>query len=152
MSDEFDDLPMRPIVRDRSQQRHEPRGRLLSRIPNLIAEFYRTATSPMRAKLLECLLQPIGPLGLAAIAAGAFGEILRRGNYTRLAVSPEDATLVSADQMLELARYVEQCNPETFQKIASVLAESPVGFAGLGCSVLLIALQAWRTRGSGHES
>jgi hypothetical protein len=47
---------------------------------------------------------------------------------------------------------VEQCNPETFQKIASVLAESPVGFAGLGSSVLLIALQAWRTRGSGHES
>jgi len=151
MSDEFDDLPMRTIVRDRSQQRHEPRGRLLSRIPELIAEFYRTATSPLRAKLLECLLQPVGPLGLVVIAAGAFGELLRRGNYARLAVLPEDATRISADQMLELARYVEQCSPETFLKIASVLAENPVGFAGLGSSVLLIGLRAWRTRGSVDE-
>jgi hypothetical protein len=151
MSDEFDDLPAQPIARDRSQLHDEPRGRLLHRIPELIAEVYRTATSPLRAKLLECLLQPVGPLGLVAIAAGAFGEFLHRGNYMRLAVSPEDATRVSADQMLELARYVEQCNPETFQRIASLLAERPVGFAGLGASVLLIALQAWRSRDSGHE-
>jgi hypothetical protein len=151
MSDEFDDLPVQSIARDMSQQRREPQGRLLSRIPELIAEVYRTATSPLRARLLECLLQPIGPLGLVAIAAGAFGEFLRRGNYARLAISPEDASRVSADQMLELARYVEQCNPETFQKIASVLAERPVGIAGLAGSLLLIALQAWRSRGAGQE-
>jgi len=78
-----------------------------------------------------------------AIAAGAFGELLRRGNYARLTVSLEDASRISAGQMLELARYVQQCNPETFQQITSVLADSPVGFAGLGGSVLLIALRAW---------
>jgi len=80
---------------------------------------------------------------LVAIAAGAFGELLRRGNYARLTVSLEDASRISAGQMLELARYVQQCNPETFQQITSVLADSPVGFAGLGGSVLLIALRAW---------
>jgi hypothetical protein len=143
MSDEFDDLPMQTIARDRAQQRDEPRGRMLSRIPELIAEVYRTAALPLRAKLLECLLQPVGPLGLVAIAAGTFGELLRRGNYARLTVSLEDASRISADQMLELARYVQQCNPETFQQITSVLADSPVGFAGLGGSVLLIALRAW---------
>jgi len=144
MSDEFDDLPVQSILRDTSQQGPEPQGHRLSRIPELISEVYRSATSPLRARLLECLLQPIGPLGLVAIAAGAFGEFLRRGNYARLAVSPEDASRVSADQMLELARYVEQCNPETFQKIASVMAEIPVGIAGLGGSALLFALLAWR--------
>lgn len=151
MSDEFDDLRVQAIARDRSQLLHEPRARLLGRIPELIAEVYRTATSPLRVTLLECLLRPVGPLGLVAIAAGAFGEFLRRGNTTRLSVSPEDASHVSADQMLELARYVEQCNPETFTQIASLLTESPVGIAGLGGSLLLIAVQAWHNRGPGHE-
>jgi DNA-binding MurR/RpiR family transcriptional regulator len=70
----------------------------------------------------------------------------------RLAISPEDAARVSADQMLELARYVEQSNPETFQQIASLLAENPVGMAGLGGSVLLIALRAWRIRRAGLDA
>jgi hypothetical protein len=151
MADEFDDLVVQAIARDRPQGRHQSRARQLSRIPELIAEVYRTATSPLRVKLLECLLQPIGPLGLVAIAAGAFGEFLHRRNCIQLAVSPEDATRVSADQMLELARYVQQCNPETFQRLAALLAESPVGIAGMGGSVLLIALRAWRNRSSGQE-
>ena len=151
MSDEFDDLPVKTVAHDGSPPRHEARARLLSRMPELIAEVYRTATSPLRAKLLECLLQPVGPLGLVAIAAGAFGEFLYRRSAMKPAVSPEDAARVSADQMLELARYVEQCSPETFQKIASLLAESPVGMAGIGGSVLLIALRAWRLRGLGQD-
>ena len=152
MSDEFDDLQVQALLHDGVQPHQEPRGRLLSRIPELIAEVYRTATAPLRARLLECLLKPIGPLGLVAIATGAFGAFLQRGNYMRLAISPEDAARVSADQMLELARYVEQSNPETFQQIASLLAENPVGMAGLGGSVLLIALRAWRIRRAGVDA
>jgi hypothetical protein len=151
MSDEFDDLPVRSVRPEGSQDSHRQRGRELNRLPELIADVYRAATSPLRARLLECLLQPVGPLGLVVIAAGAFGELLRRGNYTRLAVSPEDVTRISADQMLELARYVEQSNPETFQRIASLLAEHPVGMAGLGGSVLLLAMQALSVYGSTRE-
>jgi hypothetical protein len=151
MSDEFDDLQVRSVRPEASQDTHKQPGRQLERLPELIADVYRAATSPLRAKLLECLLQPVGPLGLVVIAAGAFGEFLRRGNYTRLAISTEDATRISAAQMLELARYVEQSNPETFQRIASLLAEDPVAIAGLGGSIFLVALQAWRRRGSDHE-
>lgn len=121
-------------------------GGTLSRIPELIADVYRGSTAPLRARLLECLLQPVGPLGLVAIAAGAFGAILHRGGYRHLVVAPEDAVRISADQMLELARYVEQCSPETFQRLATLLAESPASMAGLGASMLLLALQAWRKR------
>jgi hypothetical protein len=148
---EFDDLQVRSVRPEGSQNSHRQRGRQLERLPELIADVHCAATSPLRAKLLECLLQPIGPLGLVVIAAGAFGEFLRRGNYMQLAVSPEDATRISADQMSELARYVEQSNPDTFQRIASLLAEHPVAIAGLGGSVLLVALQAWRTSGPKHE-
>jgi hypothetical protein len=152
MSDEFDDLPVRSVSSEGSQDSQWRRSRPLNRVPELIADVYRAATSPLRAKLLECMLQPLGPLGLVVIAAGAFGELLRRGNYTQLAVSPEDATRISADQMLELARYVEQSNPQTFQRIASLLAEHPVGMAGLGGSVLLLALQGLTVYGSTHEA
>jgi hypothetical protein len=119
-------------------------GRALSRIPELVADVYSGSTAPLRARLLECLLQPVGPLGLVAIAAGAFGTILHRGGYRHLVVAPEDAVRISAEQMLELARYVEQCKPETFQRVATLLAESPVAMAGLGASMLVLALQAWR--------
>ena len=152
MSDEFDDLQLGAFGRERPQLNHGQPVSQLSRIPELIADLYRSATAPLRAKLLECLLLSIGPLGIVVVAAGAFGEFLHRGSCVRLAVSPEDATRISVDQMLELARYVEQSNPETFQQIASLLAEKPVGMAGLGGSVLLIALQTWRGRGSTQES
>ena len=152
MSDEFDDLELQAGGRERPSRNHGQPVPQLSRIPELIADVYRSATAPLRAKLLECLLLPIGPLGLVVIAAGAFGEFLQRGNYMRLAVSPEDAARISADQILELARYVEQSNPEIYQQVASLLAKNPVGMAGLGRSVLLVALQAWRKRGSTQES
>ena len=151
MSDEFDDLPGHAVTRRRPLGSHGPQGETPSRTPELVADAYRTATAPLRAKLLECLLRPIGPLGLVAIAAGAFGEFLHRGRHWQLAISPEDATRISADQMLELARFVEQRNPETFQRIAVLLAGSPVAIAGLGGAVLLVALQAWRKRGSDDE-
>ena len=152
MSDEFDDLHLQPAAGARPQRNHGQSVPQLGRIPELTADVYRSAAAPLRAKLLECLLLPIGPLGLVVIAAGAFGEFLHRGSAMRLTVSPEVAARISADQMLELARYVEQSSPETFQRIASVLIEHPAGMAGLGGSILLMSLQAWRSRGSTQES
>ena len=137
MSDEFDE------VQERVPVRRSRRGRL-SRIPEMVAEVYGAATSPLRARLLECLLQPIGPLGLVAIGAGAFGAFLHRLGDKRLTVSLDEASRITAEQILELARYVEQCSPDTFQQVASVLADSPVAMAGLGSYALLMAVQAWR--------
>jgi hypothetical protein len=146
MSDPSDELiaPASPL--GGTAYGHSARGAALHRIPELIAEVYRSATAPLRTRLLEYLLQPVGPLGLVAIAAGAFGAILHRGGYRQLSVSPEDAARISADQMLELARYVEQCDPQALEHVASLLAESPAGMAGLGGSVLLFAMQSWRAR------
>jgi len=124
----------------------------LNRIPVLIAQAYGAAAAPVRAKLLECLLRAVGPLGLVAIASGAFGGLLHRGSYRRVEVSLEDADRITTDQMLELACFVEQCNPEAFQQIAALLADNPAGMAGLAGSVLLLALHAWRKRGPNRES
>ena len=117
----------------------------------MIADAYNEATAPVRAKLLECLLRPVGPLGLVAIAAGAFGGFLHRGGPSRLDVSLDDAARVTTDQVLELARYVEQSSPDTFLQIASLLVQHPVGIAGVSGSILLLARHAWRHRDAGHR-
>ena len=119
----------------------ESRVRAARRIPELIAEVYSAGPAPLRAGLLECLLQPVGPLALVALAGGTFGRFLHRGRATRPMVLLEDASRISSAQMLELARYVAQRNPDTFRQIASLLAEHPAAIAGASASALLSALQ-----------
>jgi hypothetical protein len=149
MSDEFDDLPEPAARRDRSKRGLQGDG--LSRVPQLIAEVYGAAAAPLRARLLECLLQPVGPLGLVAIAAGTFSGFLHRARSGGPKVSLADAASISGDQMFELARYVEQSSPDTFQQIASLLAERPVGVASVSASVLLLTLHVWRRRRHGRS-
>jgi len=144
MSDEFEPLPA-PVEPSAVAPRRSGVA-ALQRVPELIAEVYRNATAPLRTRLLECLLRPVGPLGVVAIAAGAFGLFLQRGDYRQLTVAPEDAMRISPEQMLELARYVEQASPESFLQIVPLLSDNMVGMAGVTASVLLIALQAWRQR------
>ena len=143
MSDEFDDVaePVRPRTAARQPR---PPG---MPIPELIAEVYAQSATGLRARLIECLLRPVGPLALVTIAAGTFGAFLHRGRQRSVAVSLEDAARISADQMLELARYVEQLSPDTFQQIGSLLADNPIIAASVSSSLLLLALRAWRRRG-----
>jgi hypothetical protein len=152
MSGEFDDVQVETVALDKLRHGVRSGGGRLSRIPVLIAEAYGAAAAPVRITLLECLLRPVGPLALVAIASGAFGALLHRGKYKRIEVSVDDAARITTDQMLDLACFVEQCNPDAFSQVASFLTENPVGIAGLGGSVLLLALQAWRKRESIRES
>ena len=69
----------------------------------------------MRRKLLERLLRP-GSLALAAVASGAFGTFLLRR------VTLEDVARITAEQMAELARFVDQCNPDVLRQLLSMLA------------------------------
>jgi hypothetical protein len=69
MSDEFDDVAEPAGSRTPALQRR----RLSPPIPELIADVYANAAAGLRARLIECLLQPVGPLALVTIAAGTFG-------------------------------------------------------------------------------
>jgi hypothetical protein len=148
MNDGFDDLPAASAQLPAEQLRTRRGVGAILRVPDLVAEVYRNATAPLRGRLLECLLRPVGPLALVAVAAGAFGQFLQRGGYRQVAIAPEDAARISPEQMLELARYVEQASPESLLQIVPLLADHPVGMAGVAASVLLVTLQAWRQRAS----
>lgn len=53
---------------------------------------------------------------------------------------------LSAGQVLELARYVEQKSPESLMQLPKLLADSPLWAGTLSGALLLLALQAWRRR------
>jgi len=87
-----------------------------SALPELIADAYRRAAAPLRRKLLEGMLRPVGSLALAAIASGAFSAFLLRH------VTLEDVARITAEQLVELARFVAQVNPDVLQQTLSMLA------------------------------
>jgi hypothetical protein len=70
----------------------------------------------VRRKLLERLLRPVGSLAMAAVASGAFGAFLLRR------VTLEDVARISVEQLVELARFVDQVNLDVLQQILSMLA------------------------------
>ena len=124
MSDEFDDVH-ESSLHGPVRQRPVAQSPALDGQAELIAHVYEEGAQPLRIRLLEMLLGPVGPLGLAAIAPEAFGRFLARDWHDHVAVLPDDVAHVSVEEILGLACYVEQCSPETFQQIASLLAESP---------------------------
>ena len=111
MADEFDDC-VDPAAR--TEGRQPPPAR--SPLPALIADAYRRAAAPVRKMLLERLLRPVGSLALAAVASGAFSAFLLRR------VTLEDVARITAEQTAELARFVDQVNPDALRQILSMLA------------------------------
>ena len=126
--------------------------RLAHGIPELVSQVYYQAPVPLRAKLLECLLRPVGPLALVTIAAGAFGRFLYRLQHNAMPISIEDAARITSDHVLELARYVEQSSPDALLQFGTLIADRPVGFASLSGSALLMALTLLKRHQAGARS
>jgi hypothetical protein len=113
----------------------------------LVAAFYAEAPHSLRLRLLDRLLQPVGPLALGAIAAGAFARLLPAERWTGVQLNLEDAMRISASQVFELTRYLEQKCPEWLLQLPELLGDSPVALGSLSGAMLLVALRAWRRRG-----
>jgi hypothetical protein len=113
-------------------------------IPELVSEVYSKAPAPLRTKLLECLLRPVGPLALVTIATGAFSHLLHRLTIDASPISLDEAARITSQHVLELARYVEQCSPDELVRIGSLIAANPMAVATVSGSALLFALGAWR--------
>jgi hypothetical protein len=116
-------------------------------LPAIVCEVYRAAPAPLRARLLECLLKPVGPLALTVIASGAFGAFLQRRPWAGASLSIDDVASVSAEQLLELAGYVEQASPDVFLQMPALVAGSPLAVA-TGSGALLLAARLQRALGS----
>ncbi len=126
---------------------HEPRlAHTAPELAPLVADLFAKAAPPQRVRLLNGLLRPVGPLALVAIAAGAFSNLLPTTRWHIASASLDDAMRLTAGQVLELARYVEQKRPEAFMQLPELLADSPLWVNSLGAALLLLALRAWQRR------
>jgi hypothetical protein len=121
-------------------------------IPELVSQVYYQAPVRLRARLLECLLRPVGPLALVTIAAGAFGRFLYRLQRDAMPIPLEDAARITSDHVLELARYVEQSSPNALLQFGTLIADRPIGFASISGSALLMALTLLKRHQEGARS
>ncbi len=119
-------------------------GNVPPNIPELLAGLYHEAPETLRPTLLEYLLRPIGPLAIVTIASGAFAHLLYRLKLNGVPVSIDDAARISADHVLQLARFVEQCSPYALLRMDSLITSSPAFVASVSGSALLVVLSAWR--------
>lgn len=120
-----------------------------SPLPRLVSEVFRDSAPALRARLLEQLLRPVRRLGLAAVAAGAFALFLHPQRWRAWGVSVDDAMRFSGEQVLELARFVEQVQPEALTRLAQALLAGGDPLPALGGSLLVLALQLTRGRPAG---
>ncbi|SPE19950.1 hypothetical protein SBBP1_1090003 [Burkholderiales bacterium] len=145
MSEDFDKTPDRAPSADIRWRNAWTAGTSAQRIPELVSEIYDEAPAPVRTKLLEYLLRPVGPLALVTIATGAFAHLLHRLTRDATPISSDDAARITSDHVLELACYVEQCSPHALERIGSLIADSQMGVATMSGSALLLALGARST-------
>jgi len=143
MSDEFDDA-VDPIAASAPPAARGGAGE--GRAARLMARLYGSANLALRTRLVACLLRPLGSLGVAAVAAGAFTVVLSRRGADGLGVAMADVAEFSKDQVAELARFVEQVSPDALQQAAGLVFDNRMGVGAFTASVaLLLALELRRT-------
>jgi hypothetical protein len=120
--------------------------RLANRVPRLISRLYRTADLPARAGILAALIKPLGLLGLAAVASGAFADFAARRRNGGIEVGLDDAGRYTSEQVFELARFVEQVDADTFRLVIGSVVDSPAGYTAFGVALALLALRWYRGR------
>jgi hypothetical protein len=139
---------MSPIASERSWPANEiPSLKRPSLLPLQISRLYVEASADFKTKLLECLMRPMGALGLVAVADGVFAMLRHRHGWQRLQVTAEDTFAVSADHVYQLAGYLQESAPEVFRQVGQLLADNPAALATVSGVLLLQALRAARSAG-----
>ena len=129
-----------------------PEAREAQSLPDIVASAFTRLRLAERARVLRCLLQPIGPMALAVLGGGAFAKYIAQARLPRISISLEDAARVSASQVHELVRYIEQSNPLAIQQVLTVLARDATTMAALGGSVAAIVMQHLASRNAARAS
>ena len=137
MSDEFDEIP-EPQARATRNVEPISAARPGTPSPRLVARLFAAAGNPLRVRLLHCLMRPLGPLGAAGVAAGAFAAFLNRHGGAEKQIDPEAAARVSSQQVHELARFVEQVDPQALLQFANLASGSSLAMATFSAAALAL--------------
>lgn len=139
MANEFDEITEPPMAHPRGDAQDSAAR---AAVPNcrLVARLFVSASNPLRVRLLRCLMQPLGPLGAAGVAAGAFAAFLDRHGGAEPRIDTEAVSLVTSQQIVELAHFVEQVDPQALQQFASLASSSSLAMATTFSAAALLLL------------
>jgi hypothetical protein len=151
MPDEFDDA-MDPALALLAPAPGLPAAATRSTpVARLVCRMYGAAPPALRDRLVGCLVRPLGTLGLAGVAAGAFGVLLYRGGSGSARAAMGDVVRFSNDQMYELVRFVEQVSPDALQEFARLFLDGSMGMAAFSASAALLLMRSLRQKYGGAE-
>jgi len=146
MPDEFDDT-MDPARAVASSVSSAPAAtRRTAPVARLVCRLYGVAPPALRAKLLACLVRPLGTLGVVGVAAGAFGVLLYRSGPDGARAAVGDMARFSNHQIFELVQFVEQVSPDALQDFARLFTERSMGMAAFSASAALLLMRALRPK------
>lgn len=109
--------------------------------PELLARVYQASEPGVRARLLETLLRPMGPLALLAVSGGVFAALRKRNGWDSLHVTPDDTARIGASQVQDLAAFAMQSAPQVLAQVADLLDDQPTVLAGVGALLVLQLLR-----------
>ncbi|HJV67816.1 hypothetical protein [Ideonella sp.] len=115
-------------------------------VPLYVSGVFRETPLSFRAQLIETLMRPMGALGLVAVANGVFAAVRHRHGWERLQVTLDDTARITADQVLELASYLQQAAPEVFRQVGELISSQPAVASGVSAVLLLQLLRIGRRR------
>jgi hypothetical protein len=141
--DEFDDdVEGEDLPHSRGDRTVESTDR--PRVARLVSRLYGGSSAPLRARVLACLVRPLGSLALSAVASGAFAQFLYRRREAGPDIRIEDLAGYSNDQIFELARFVEQVSPDAIQQVAGLLTDHLVGASAFSAAVAMLLMRVVR--------
>lgn len=122
---------------------HATRPRAATPGPRLVARLFAAAGNPLRVRLLHCLMRPLGTLGTAGVAAGAFAVFVGRDDRGGVPLDSEAIAQVAqltSRQVQELALFVEQVDPQALLQFASLASGSSLALATSFSAAALVLL------------
>ena len=143
MLDEFED-ELEPDDLPKTGARSAPGTGIQPRAARLVSRLYRAAGTPLRSRIIAYLVRPLGSLGLAGVASGAFAGLLSRGAEASAGVAIGDLAQYSTDQIFELARFVEQASPDALAQLAGFLTDNPVAVSAFSAAVAMLLVRSVR--------
>jgi hypothetical protein len=137
ISNELTPIPIEQLVQEvYASSESEAQGHILAK---LVGKVYETAPMPMRTRLLEQLLRPVGVLSLVAIANGVFAKIRFHTGWPDVPLSAVEVQNVGTDDVVALAYRLLQIGGDALNGVTQLLNDSP-SLAGSAAAVLVVLL------------
>lgn len=116
-------------------------------LPAVIASEFTKLRHAKRARVLQRLLLPVGPMAMAVLAGGAFAKFAAQARLPEISISIDDAARVTWNQVFELGRYIEQSNPHVLHQVMTALSRDATAVAAVGASVTALVVRHFARRG-----